>query len=96
MIKYKASWIATIEEYPVESETKNKVVIGFDNYIGKVISYNKETQGAKFCDTFEEAKMFLIQKHTNAIKELESALMFSRDNLDLAESLTEDNIRKFE
>lgn len=93
-IKYKASWIAIIEEYPIESETKNKVIIGKDAYSGKVVSYLKETKDALFCDTFDEAKEFLISKHKRNIKELESALQYTKENLELARAITLDDVRK--
>lgn len=93
-IKYKASWIACIEEYPVESETKNKVIIGKDTFTGKVVSYLKETKDVLFCDTFEEAKEFLIEKHKRNIKELEAALQYSKENLALAQTITIDDVRK--
>lgn len=93
-IKYKASWIACVEEYPIESETKNKVVIGKDTYSGKVVSYLKETKDVLFCDTFEEAREFLISKHMRNIKELEDALQYVKKNLELAKSITPDDVRK--
>lgn len=93
-IKYKASWIACIEEYPVESETKNKVIIGKDTLTGKVVSYLKETKDVLFCDTFEEAKEFLIAKHMRNIKEFEGALQYAKENLELAKAITPDDVRK--
>lgn len=92
--KYKASWIATVEKYPYTSETTKKVVIGYDNLLKKTISYSKETLEEKFCDTFQEAKDFLINKHVKKIKELEGALEFVRQNLERAKSLTEEDIKE--
>lgn len=91
--KYRASWIASIEKYPFTSETSKKITIGFDRHIGKTITYAKETQEEKFCDTFDEAKQFLIAKHKKKIREMESALAFCKENLEKAEALTEEDIK---
>lgn len=91
--KYKASWIASVERLTVESETKNKVTIGFDRLLGKTISYNKRSQGDAYCDTFDEAKQFLVDKHAVAIKELEGALRLTRENFRRAQALTEADVK---
>lgn len=91
--KYRASWVACIELYPFESETIKKVIIGFDNVLQKTISYNKETADTKFCDSFEEARVFLMQKHEARIKELEGALQYVKECLQQARELTPDDVK---
>lgn len=92
--KYKASWTATVEKYPYESETEKKIVIGYDRILDKTISYAKETADAKFCNTFEDAKQFLIEKHKKRIDELDNALSFARSCLERAESLTPNDVKE--
>lgn len=91
--KYKASWIATVERILVASETKTKVTIGFDGHLRKTISYSKRTQSDAYCDTFEEAKQFLVDKHSENIRQLEHSLRLVREDLARAEALTEADVR---
>jgi hypothetical protein len=60
--KFLASGYKSIEELLVEGETDTMIIIGFDRILKRTIRAKKRSASEAWCDTWQEAHEFLLDK----------------------------------
>ena len=82
MKKFKAEIVVhTIKEIEIVSETDKLFLLKQNNKLGKPIKESKESQYHKYYDTYEEAKLYLIERQKNLIKQCQGYVDYEKNKL---------------
>lgn len=82
MKKFKAEIVVhTIKEIEIVSETDKLYLLKQNNRLSKPLKESKESQYHKYCDTYEEAKLYLIAHRENLIKQYQAYVDYEKNKL---------------